>query len=755
MSAPQITAISPKTGPTSGGTQVSIAGSGLSSVMDVLFGDVSSPAILTTTDTLLVVLSPGGGTIGNVSVSVVSPNGAATSEHGFDYTVGIDSITPASGPVTGGTSVDIKGNGFLQIYGVQFDDTNAPNYTTKSDQLITVVTPAAAKPGTAAISLLDLNGNPAYIEFEAFSYNAAVDVSITSISPATGPLTGGTSISIKGSGLSQVQSAKFNDTPATSVTATSDTLLTLVSPAMQNAGASDISLLDANGNTLYVEFGGFTYAAPSAAPASGDGATGDGTSGSASQGSTQQGAGSGTTGNKSGSQASGQSSDGSDGTTKKAGSDGSTQKSDGSDGSTQKAGASDGGTQKAGGSDSGGQKSGGSSDGGGQKAGGSNGGGQKSGSGDPAPSGDYIPGGRMIVPDGKTGLGGTAGTGEGFGVGTLMAGGGGSAAPSNLPYYVDPALTAQLVQSLIGLVQNAASPDALESQNIILRRMALEGDVIGSRMPPPRNISEVGGYINLLGTLKENSMREQALAGILGVAGPPQPLGWITNTQALAMVAITNDRPAVAAQPNFPLTVLVRSDFVPAVQNALRTLHSFGATLPLVSPPAILLPPGGPGSAVPANILFYLGRTLMIAPSAALSNPATDPVAILAPTNPGADYGLAAQVLNPGGSPVSPANVQAVLCTPASESLVSLNQVEFVPIGPILQSAGFYSSSPFPVPANSTVHSWAILTNTTGLVAGETQLGQELSLLYRKDQITNSVFAAMLNWTWNGTTFAQ
>ena len=59
-----------------------------------------------------------------------------------------------------------------------------------------------------------------------------------------------------------------------------------------------------------------------------------------------------------------------------------------------------------------------------------------------------------------------------------------------------------------------------------------------------------------------------------------------------------------------------------------------------------------------------------------------------------------------------------------------------------------------PVPANSTDLSSARLANTTGLVAGVTQLGDELSLLYRQDQINNSVFASMLTWTWNGTAFA-
>jgi hypothetical protein len=360
----------------------------------------------------------------------------------------------------------------------------------------------------------------------------------------------------------------------------------------------------------------------------------------------------------------------------------------------------------------------------------------------------------MIVPGGLTGLGGSAGTGAGFGVGTLMAGGGGSAAPSNLSYYVDPGITAQLVQSLIGLVQNATSPDALEAQNMILRRMALEGDVIGSRIPPPRNISEIGGYLNLLGTLKESAMREQALAGILGVAGPTQALGWISNDQPLSMVAVTNDRPAVAAQPSFPLTFLVRSDFVAGVQNALKALHGVGATLPLTSPSVIQLPPGGTGATIPLPTLFYLGRTLMIAPTAALDNPAADPIAILTPSGSFTDFFLASQVLNAATYSTAPADLQAVQCTPTGSSIAQLNDVQFVPLAPILAAAGYYSALPFPVPANTTQTGWTWLTNTTGLVAGVTLLGDELSLLYRQDQIAASAFGAMLTWAWNGTAFA-
>ena len=169
-------------------------------------------------------------------------------------------------------------------------------------------------------------------------------------------------------------------------------------------------------------------------------------------------------------------------------------------------------------------------------------------------------------------------------------------------YYIDPALSSQLVSSLVSLLQSASSPDAQEAQNIILRRIALQGDVVGSRIPPPLNISEVVCYINLLTALKQTDMRAQALTGALGVAGPNPPLGWISNSQPpLAFVTLINDRPIGPVQPTIPLTVSVRSDFAAPLQAALNLLHgSPGAMLPLQAQPT-WLPVSTPASLPPAD----------------------------------------------------------------------------------------------------------------------------------------------------------
>jgi hypothetical protein len=328
------------------------------------------------------------------------------------------------------------------------------------------------------------------------------------------------------------------------------------------------------------------------------------------------------------------------------------------------------------------------------------------------------------------------------------------AAPGSTPYYIDPALTSQIVGSLVSLVDNSNSPAALEAQNILMRRLALEGDVVGSRVPPPKNITEIGGYFNLLATLKEGAMREQALAGILGVAGPTPALGWLSTTTPLSMVTLPNDRPAGPAQPSIPLNFLVRSDFSLALQAALQTLHSTGATLPFSGPPVLTLPIAAPGATMPANILTYLGRTLTLSTAAALLAPATDPLALIGPSGGTPPFYIAANALNPGSTPVTPANYDALQCTATANATVPLANVSFVQVAPILVAAGFYPASPLPQPANNTQTAWATFTNITGLVNGVTMLSDELGLLYSPSVIAASMFAPTLNTVWNGTTFA-
>lgn len=327
------------------------------------------------------------------------------------------------------------------------------------------------------------------------------------------------------------------------------------------------------------------------------------------------------------------------------------------------------------------------------------------------------------------------------------------AIPSTTTATLDPTITSQIVGALIAMLQANNSPDAAAAQSILLRRLALSGDVVGSRVPAPRNITEIGGYFNLLETLGEATMREQTLAGILGVAGPIPSLTSL-QPQPLSMVSMTNDRPPGAAQGSLPLAVVVRSDFIVAMQSVLTQLHTFNATMPFTRPTSLMLPAGGPGSSLPADMLLYLGRVLTLAPAAALQAPGTDSLVIARKAGTVGSFDLWANVLSPGGIPVPADNYDALQIVGTAVNTTPLNNASLVKLAPLLANAGFYPATPLPAPASPTDIAWTRLVNTTGLVAGATKLGDELALLYTPSLIAASSFAAALGYTWDGSKFA-
>jgi hypothetical protein len=112
--APIVSDVSPGSGPTAGGTTVTIVGEGLGGTTGVLFGDNPGTIVGTPTDTQVVVTSPAG-TVGAVDVTVQLPGGVIVVPDGFTYVAApvIDSVTPGSGSTAGGTVVVVVGSGFV------------------------------------------------------------------------------------------------------------------------------------------------------------------------------------------------------------------------------------------------------------------------------------------------------------------------------------------------------------------------------------------------------------------------------------------------------------------------------------------------------------------------------------------------------------------------------------------------------------------------------------------------------------------
>lgn len=71
------------------------------------------------------------------------------------------------------------------------------------------------------------------------------------------------------------------------------------------------------------------------------------------------------------------------------------------------------------------------------------------------------------------------------------------------------------------LLEQETSEEMAEIKRMIYRRIAKESDIKLSRIPAPMNITEIGGYFNLLMKLNQQEMLRQTLASILGL--PMQP----------------------------------------------------------------------------------------------------------------------------------------------------------------------------------------------------------------------------------------
>jgi hypothetical protein len=322
---------------------------------------------------------------------------------------------------------------------------------------------------------------------------------------------------------------------------------------------------------------------------------------------------------------------------------------------------------------------------------------------------------------------------------------------SNSPGPPPGSLEERALQALLDVLKNSNSPEVAQAQAIMLRRLALEGDVTGSRIPAPRNITEVGGYINLLSDLGQPEMRAQMLAGALGVAGPNPPLGWLPTQPQVGWVIIPNDRPAGPAQGAIPLSFQTRSDFAPALQLALQGLHDRGCALPIVAPTRALPPTA---ASVPSDLLPLLGRAFDVVPGTALRDPDNDALAV---ARVGVDpFQLVARRMSSGPIGVNPAPWEALACNATSCTPVPPPAAgrQYVSVAQVLSSAGFYPAIPGHEPVSLNDVSWARFVNVTGLVPGVTTLGDELTLLYAQSDVAASGLMGRIGDRWTGATFA-
>ncbi len=110
---PTVVKLLPKSGPTAGGTIVTITGTEFTAATQVAFAGTAAAQFTVNSATSITATAPPG-TAGAADVTVTNTAGtsAITTKDRFTYTPTVEAVTPNTGSTLGGTSVTVTGTGF-------------------------------------------------------------------------------------------------------------------------------------------------------------------------------------------------------------------------------------------------------------------------------------------------------------------------------------------------------------------------------------------------------------------------------------------------------------------------------------------------------------------------------------------------------------------------------------------------------------------------------------------------------------------
>ncbi|MFE3551967.1 Ig-like domain repeat protein [Streptomyces kronopolitis] len=250
----------PNQGSYAGGTLVTIIGTHFSYATAVYFGPRPAASFAVVDDQTIVAVTPSGS--GSAPVTVTTPGGTARVGYFFyQYWPSLSGVIPAAGPVGGGNVVTLRGANLSTALLVHFGDAVAFPLVVSDAQLL-VTAPPVTGPGSVPVYVSAIGGVS-----NRLLYTYAAAPSVTGVSPSAGPISGGSTLVVTGTGLAGVTGVTLGGVPATSFRAYSDTLLVVVTPAGV-PGPAALTVTTPGGSVTVAA--AFDYMAPSATEVTSD-----------------------------------------------------------------------------------------------------------------------------------------------------------------------------------------------------------------------------------------------------------------------------------------------------------------------------------------------------------------------------------------------------------------------------------------------------------------------------------------------------
>jgi alpha-tubulin suppressor-like RCC1 family protein len=238
---PSVSGVSPASGPQPGGTSVTITGANLAEASAVRFGATPASSFTVNSATSITATSPAGAGVVDVTVTTPVSTSGTNSTDKFSYLPPptVTKVKANKGPASGGTSVTITGTALTGATAVSFGATPASSFTVNSATSITATSPPGTS-GAVDVIVTTASGSSPPSTHDLFKYEAPV---IAGVSPASGSVAGGTSVTVTGNGFAigaDTTVFAFGKAPATGVECSSTTSCTLLTPAAKKPGVLDI-----------------------------------------------------------------------------------------------------------------------------------------------------------------------------------------------------------------------------------------------------------------------------------------------------------------------------------------------------------------------------------------------------------------------------------------------------------------------------------------------------------------------------------
>jgi hypothetical protein len=264
-------------------TTVSITGSNFAPGDSVSFGGSPATGVTVTSSTSITAAAPPGNPSkvgGTVDVTVSGPGGTSVTSPADEFTYLVSSSSYSVALAANTTSPDVGGSVTLTAtanqdlgatsYGMSIVDASTGvilDHVTSGSSFSVVVSESAAVTQRYVAEIDDTGGaniqansSPVIVTWAGSQPPPPPPPSaptVTGVSPASGPTTGGTSVTVTGSNFASGDTVNFGSSPAAAITVNSATSITATTPA--GSGTVDVTVSGAGGTSSTSPADQFTY----------------------------------------------------------------------------------------------------------------------------------------------------------------------------------------------------------------------------------------------------------------------------------------------------------------------------------------------------------------------------------------------------------------------------------------------------------------------------------------------------------------